>query len=125
MKPICLLLATAFGLLVSPCGDVGAAPAATPAESLTVLPGFKAELIRSAEKGEGSWICLAVDPKGRLIISPQEGKGNMLRVTLSESGQMAKLETIDLPVGGAMGLLYAFDSLYVSGAGPNGLGLYR
>ena len=125
MKPICLFLATAFGLLVSPCGDAGAAPAATPAESLTVLPGFKAELIRSAVKGEGSWVCLAVDPKGRLIVSPQEGKGNMLRVTLSESGQVAKLETIDLPVGGAMGLLYAFDSLYVSGAGPDGLGLYR
>ncbi len=31
---------------------------ATAAESLTVMPGFKVELIRSAEIGEGSWICI-------------------------------------------------------------------
>src|SRR5712671_4037672 len=44
---------------------------ATSAESLTVLPGFKAELLRSAQKDEGSWICMTADPKGRLIVSPQ------------------------------------------------------
>jgi len=118
--------AVSRGLLgVQPWGDVLAAPVATRAENLTLLPGFKAELIRSAEPGEGSWICLAIDPKGRLIISPQEPKANLLRATLSPSGQIAKIEAIDLPVASAMGLLYAFDSLYVSGAGPNGLGLYR
>jgi putative heme-binding domain-containing protein len=110
---------------VQPWGDVMAVPVATAADKLTVLPGFKVELLRSAERGEGSWVCMAVDPKGRLIISPQEGTGNMLRVTLSKTGQIEKLEKIDVPVGGAMGLLYAFDSLYVSGNGPDKLGLYR
>jgi putative heme-binding domain-containing protein len=109
---------------IQPWGDVMAAPRATAAETLTVLPGFKVELIRSSEN-EGSWVSMAVDPKGRLIISPQEGRGNMLRVTLDDSGHVAKMETIELPIGGAMGLLYAFESLYVSGAGPEGLGLYR
>ena len=110
---------------VRPWGDVLAPPVATAAEKLTVLPGFKVELLRSAERGEGSWVCMALDPKGRLIISPQEGTGNMLRVTLNKAGQIDKLEKIDVPVGAAMGLLYAFDSLYVSGNGPEKLGLYR
>jgi len=109
---------------VQPWGDVMAPPVATAADKLTVLPGFKVELLRSAERGEGSWVCMAVDPKARLIISPQEGTGNMLRVTLNKSGQIDKLEKIDVPVGGAMGLLYAFDSLYVSGNGPEKLCLY-
>src|SRR5205823_10176909 len=98
---------------------------ATPAESLAVLPGFKVELLRSAQTGEGSWVSMAVDPKGRLFISPQEGVGNILRVTLAKDGQVQKVEKIPQPVGSAMGLLYAFDSLYVNGKGPDGLGLYR
>jgi putative heme-binding domain-containing protein len=110
---------------VEPWGDVLATPVATAADKLTILPGFKVELLRSAERGEGSWVCMAVDSKSRLIISPQEGTGNLLRVTLNKNGQIEKLEKIDLPVGGAMGLLYAFDSLYVSGNGPDKLGLYR
>src|ERR1043165_2629121 len=98
---------------------------ATAVENLYALPGFKIELLRSAQSGEGSWVSMAVDAKGRLIISPQEGVGNILRVTLSKAGQVEKVEKIPQPVGSAMGLLYAFDSLYVNGKGPDGLGLYR
>ena len=110
---------------VQPWGDILVQPVATPADKLTVLPGFKIELLHSAESGEGSWASMAVDNKGRLIISPQEGVENMLRVTLSSDGDISEIEKIDLPVGSAMGLLYAFDSLYVNGRGPKGLGLYR
>ena len=106
-------------------GDLFTAPAATPAESLTLLPGFKAQLIASAQPWEGSWVCMTIDPKGRLIISPQDGTSNLLRVTLTKDGEVAKKEFIPQPVGSAMGLLYAFDSLYVNGKGPQGLGLYR
>jgi len=98
---------------------------ATPADALATLPDFKVELVRSAAPGEGSWVCIAVDPKGRLIISPQDPKQPMLRVTLTREGQIEKTEPIDLQVGGAMGLLYAFDSLYVNGKGKDGLALYR
>ncbi len=108
-----------------PWGNVLDLPTATAASNLTLLPGFKVELLHSSEPGEGSWIAMAVDPKGRLIISPQEGTGNLLRVTLSRQGQIEKIEKIGQPVGVAMGLLYAFDSLYVNGNGPSGLGLYR
>ncbi|MDQ6631632.1 MAG: heme-binding protein, partial [Verrucomicrobiota bacterium] len=109
---------------VKPWGDVMQLPQATPAEELTLLPGFKVELLRSAEPGEGSWVSMTTDPKGRLIISPQQGTNNLLRITLSE-GKISRLEKIDLPVGSSMGMLYAFDSLYVNGSGPEGLGIYR
>ena len=120
---------------VQPWGNVFGAPATArapgarrsgqplPAESLKVAEGFKVELLRSAQAGEGSWVSMTVDGKGRFIVSPQ-GKEPMLRFTI-ENGKIAKQETIDLPVSGAMGLLYAFDSLYVNGQGPEGYHLYR
>jgi glucose/arabinose dehydrogenase len=100
-------------------------PNATSAESLTVLPGFKVELIRSSQPGEGSWICMTTDDKGRLIISPQSDKERLLRVSLDAAGQVKTIEKIEAPVHSAMGLLYAHKSLYVSGHGPDGTGLYR
>ena len=36
-----------------------------------------------------------------------------------------KWERVQVPVGDAMGMLWAFDSLYVSGMGPQGRGIYR
>ena len=94
------------------------------AESLKVADGFKVELLRSAATNEGSWVSMTVDTKGRLIISPQ-GREPMFRVTLDKNGKIAKMENIDLPVNGAMGLLYAFDSLYVNGQASDGYHLYR
>ena len=108
-----------------PWGDVLQVPVATSAESLTLSPGFKVQLLHSSEIGEGSWICMTIDQKGRLIISPQADHQPLLRLTLSRSGEVATIETIPAPVHQAMGLLYAHDSLYVNGHGPNGTGLYR
>ena len=110
---------------VAPWGDVLGAPRATPAESLAVLPGFKAELLKSADTGEGSWICMTTDDRGRLIISPEKDEAPLLRVTLDADGAVAKTERIPAPVRGAMGLCYAHNSLYVNGRGPRGVGLYR
>jgi putative heme-binding domain-containing protein len=98
---------------------------ATPAEQLTVLPGFQVQLLHSAEAGEGSWICMTVDPQGRLIVSPQNDKQPLLRITLTRRGEVAKIEPIPAPVHQAMGLCYAHGSLYVNGHGPKGTGLYR
>ena len=91
---------------------------ATPADALRTLPGFKVELIRTAEPTEGSWVAMTVDDKGRLIISPQharanETEGGLLRFTLDANGQVTGQETIAKPLFDAQGLLYAFDSLYV------------
>ncbi len=108
-----------------PWGDVLKIPKATAADTLTVLPGFKAELIHSSEMGEGSWICMTFDSKGRLIISPQADNQPLLRITLTRSGQVQKIEPIPAPIHQAMGLLYAHNSLYANAHGPNGTGLYR
>ena len=121
------LFRTAFAFLFCStlAGVCQQKPEATPASTLKLLNGYKAELLYSPEKNtEGSWVSMAVDPKGRLIVSPQDMKQPLLRITIAD-GKIAKMEKIDLPVGGSMGMLYAFDSLYVSGNGKNGLGLYR
>ncbi len=101
---------------------------ATPAEELTTLPGFKIELLYSVPKAEqGSWVSMTSDPKGRLIVSGQDGP--MFRVTPGERASDIKIEPINLPIGHAQGLLWANDSLYVTvngrGIGGNGSGLYR
>ncbi|HEX5220360.1 MAG TPA: c-type cytochrome [Verrucomicrobiae bacterium] len=108
-----------------PWGDPLKSAHATAAETLTVPPGFKVELIRTAEAEEGSWISMAVDNKGRLIISPQDDRQPLLRVTLTKAGQVEKVEPIPAKLRQAMGMLYAHDSLYVNGHGPSGTGLYR
>src|SRR5262245_6403200 len=87
---------------------------ATPPEALAVAPGFEVELLHTANPGaEGSWICMAKDSKGRLIISGQQNQP-MLRVTLKD-GKVASIEKLKLPIkiSGAMGMLDAFGSLYV------------
>src|SRR5262245_31292861 len=90
-------------------------PTATPAEALKVLKDFKAELLYTVPKDkEGSWVNLCVDPKGRLITSDQYGP--LYRITPPPIGGKAediKVEKLDLPLGGAHGLRWAFDSLYV------------
>ena len=91
-------------------------------------PGFVAEEIYRVPKNEqGSWICLTVDPQGRLITSDQSG--SLYRIDVPEPGsyQTASAEKIELDIGMAMGLQYAFDSLYVmvNGRTADGPGLYR
>jgi putative heme-binding domain-containing protein len=108
---------------VKPWGKVFATREATPAESMYVMPGFKVELLHSADPTEGSWISMAVDNKGRLVISPQT-EGQLLRITLSH-GRVAQIERIDQPVTSAMGLLYTSHSLFLNGRGPQGKGIYR
>jgi putative heme-binding domain-containing protein len=91
----------------------------------TVAPGFKVELLHTVPQGGDSWVCMTSDGKGRLVISPQGPGGYLTQITLSPEGQVARMQKIDRPVGSAMGLAYAFDSLYVDGDGKMGFGVYR
>jgi putative heme-binding domain-containing protein len=111
-------------------------PTATPAEELTVAPGFKAELLRSAKPAEGSWISMAMDGRGRLYLASQGQKpkpgvtaedvlGGIWRATLDAQGHVTQFDKVPVPIGDAMGMLWAFDSLYVSGNGPEGRAIYR
>lgn len=69
-------------------------------------PGFKIELLHTADPAtEGSWICMAKDNKGRLILRPQ-GQG-IFHIASRKwpSGEVFK-DSIS-PLSGAMGALYA------------------
>lgn len=104
-------------------------PPATDPATMKVAKGFKVELLYSVPKDQqGSWVCLCVDPKGRLIASDQYG--GLYRVTPAPvgGGGETKVEKLSTPIGGAQGLLWAFDALYaVVNGGPPGVknGLYR
>jgi len=108
---------------IQPWGTVLKGKEATPASRLTTLPGFVVELIHSAQPGEGSWAAMTFDGKGRIILAPQGGEPP-LRVHL-DAGKVGKIDSLEVPARGAMGLLWAFDSLYVNGRGSNGLAIYR
>lgn len=89
---------------------------------IAVPDGFEVERVRKAQEGEGSWISLAFDPKGRLIVAREE-KG-LLRMTLApDGGSVASVEMVEDSLKECRGLLFAHDSLYVSA--NNSKGLYR
>jgi len=123
-----LLAAVGF---VSFCAGRAAAQD-NPADKLEALPDFKVEhLLRADPKVHGSWINLGRDNKGRLLLCGQRSQP-VTRLTIQD-GKIAKEELLKLPISEIMGILYAFDSLYVNGFGkvdatPNAksvFGLFR
>lgn len=95
----------------------GAQSQATDPKDFTLLPGFKAELVRSAQPGEDSWVAMAFDPQGRVTLS-KEKKG-LLRFD-PKSGSMTEIESTLLE---CRGLVYAHGVLYANA--NNSKGLYR
>jgi putative heme-binding domain-containing protein len=101
--------------------SLGARRATDPA-TISALPGFRVELLRSAGSEEGSWIALAFDPRGRIVVS-REDKG-LLRFTFSENrSAIGQVETVNDTLLECRGLLWAYDSLYANA--NNSKGLYR
>ncbi|HEX8915145.1 MAG TPA: c-type cytochrome [Humisphaera sp.] len=102
-----------------------AAPAArADVDHLATLPDFKVDLVAKADKDKnGSWISMAKDGKGRLLIGGQRNQP-VTRVTLAD-GKAAKEEVLKLPVSEIMGMLWAYDTLYVNGSDGKVFGLYR
>lgn len=98
-----------------------------PDTRISIVEGFDAELVYEVPDSQGSWVAMAFDPKGRLIVSDQDDKG-VFRVTLPATDKEGSEITVEslkgfpyLPidwgqrkVGGALGFLHAFDSLYMS-----------
>ncbi len=134
LKPfISLCLASWLG--VSYFGDARSSPdpanpgpkAGNPKIDKLKLPeGFRAEHLYSpSEAGQGSWVSMTFDDKGRMIASDQYGA--LYRLQLPKAGENAKPKVEKLTVGlmqpndttkkigmgYAQGLLYAFNSLYV------------
>jgi putative heme-binding domain-containing protein len=87
--------------------------ATDPAE-IHVPDGFKVELLYTVPKAEqGSWVSMTVDKKGRLLCGDQYGAIYRLTPPPLGTKEQAKVEKLDVAIGGAHGLLYAHDSLYV------------
>lgn len=85
-------------------------------------PGFQIHQLRTALPSEGSWISMAFDPQGRLIIS-REDRG-LLRMTLdAQAKTVTQVESINEDLEECRGLLYAHDALYVNA--NNSKALYR
>jgi len=104
-------------------------PQATPVEDINLVDGFAAELLYSVPKSkQGSWVAMTLDDRQRLIVSDQYG--SLYRFPVPPAGETldpADVEKIEVDIGGAQGLLYAFDSLYVvlNTGKHGGRGLYR
>ncbi len=79
--------------------------------------GFKLERLRAAKPDEDSWVSMAFDPQGRLVISKE--KRGLLRLDLA-SGETELIEDTLLEV---RGLLFAHGALYANA--NNSKGLYR
>jgi putative heme-binding domain-containing protein len=114
-----------IGLLGLPSGPLAAQekPAAqeNPADRLEGLPDFKIEhVLRANPQVHGSWINLGRDQKGRLLLCGQRNQP-VTRVTMMD-GQIEKEEVLKLPVSEIMGILYAFDAIYVNAAGKDAAG---
>ncbi len=122
MKSTTLALAIMASMLLA-----GHATAAgfgiTPANQIKVPDGFTVDLLHTVDpEQQGSWVSLAVDPKGRLITCDQYG--GLFRIDVS--GKTASVAKLKVDFQGAQGLLCAHGSLY---AGVNSRdqasGLYR
>ncbi len=86
------------------------------------VPGFEVTELRVAHVDEGSWISLAFDSQGQMIIS-REDQG-FLRLTLDKPRQsVARVEKVDSDLKECRGLAFDGDWLYASA--NNSLGLYR
>lgn len=113
-----------------PWGDAfmdGGRGSANPSNVFIVLPGFQVERLFTVPKATlGSWVSLTTDGKGRLIASDQDGKG-LCRITPPRSvfKDETKVERLNVKISAAQGMLWAFDSLYLSVNGGPGSGLYR
>ncbi|MDA1051059.1 MAG: c-type cytochrome [Planctomycetota bacterium] len=126
LSPLLLLVLTAIYAIAAaaPLKE----PTATPIEAMKIAKDFHVEMLYSVPKdSQGSWVNLCVDPKGRLIVSDQYG--GLFRVTpppVGSSGDVT-IEKVNVDIGEAQGLLWAFDSLYVvvNRTGKYESGVYR
>ena len=86
-----------------------------PSTGLSVPPGFEADLVYKVDKLKyGSWISMAFDRKGRLVVSDQDKAGTFL-IDLPKVGKVLTESSITkLPLdSGQWGMLFAFDHLYM------------
>ena len=108
---------------------IGLTAESTPVNRLTIKKGFLVERLYSVPKEKfGSWVVLCKDDKGRLLAGDQYGAIYRFKAPApGKTLQDSNVEKINLDIGHAWGMCYAFDSLYVvvNDKAHGGRGLYR
>ena len=75
------------------------------AADIQLPPGFHAELVYSVPlTSQGSWVCLTIDDRGRLLASDQYGSLYRIEPSpLGEAAEKTRVEQIPMSVGMAQG----------------------
>ena len=83
--------------------------------SIDSAPGFEVELLYKPDlEKEGSWVALCAGPGNTLYAADQYGKiYELTPPPLDDFETPLKVRALDYEVGGAQGMCYAFDALYV------------
>ncbi len=116
------------------CGVADAELRSTPMDAFRVPEGFKVELVYEVPlKEQGSWVAMANDQDGSLIVSDQYG--GLYRVEFSDSelivgddsASQVTVTSIAAPVGMVQGIYASKDGLYVgvNGDDEQTNGVYR
>ncbi len=100
---------------------LGSSADADPSRFL-IADGFEIKRIRSARPDEGSWVSLAFDPTGRMIIARE--KQGLLRLTFdSDFERVQRVELVNDSLLECRGLVFADGALYANA--NNSKALYR
>jgi len=92
----------------------------TAAGQITVEAGFEVRLVRAAREGEGSWVALAFDPSGSVLVA-REDRG-LLRLDPAQ-GEAAVAVPVEETLAEVRGLLCAHGAVYANA--NNAHALYR
>lgn len=122
MRILSLLLGVS-SLATSLAEDVQTGLIVPAQQEVTLLDGFIMEEVFTVPKEWGSWVALANLPGGRIAAADQYGA--IYEVTIE--GEKVSVQPMDVAIGGAHGLLWHQDSLYVVVNEPAGNepGVYR
>jgi glucose/arabinose dehydrogenase len=110
-------------------GTIEVADGSFTGRDFQIARDFKLELLYNPPAAtEGQWVAMAWDNKGRLLI-PSYNSERLNRVTIPKVGsnEAVRVERLYSDFGGAEGVLYAFNSLYVNlnRANSRRAGIYR
>jgi len=117
-----LLLVVITAGLVSPA--LAAPRTATPPASITVPTGFTVELVRSAQESESSWISMAFDEAGRIIVGLDDVGVARLAPPTSVGGEWS-FTRLDDTLRHCRGVLVHEGSLYVNACDTKELWRFR
>jgi putative heme-binding domain-containing protein len=112
-------------LIASFAAPAHAAPrTATPPSSITVPAGFEVELIRSAQESESSWISMAFDAQGRIVVGLDDVGVARLAPPATAGGEWS-FTRLDDTLRHCRGVLVHDGSLYVNACDSKELWRFR